>query len=701
LTFIGAWSVAAVVALIAIAYAVLYLSILSYPFEPYGFPGAVMLFCLPAAVFGSLIVGRQPGNWVGWALLASSFLLALTSASQVYTIRAYFVAPGSLPVGWLTAWFGSWMWAPGVAIVTNFIPLLFPESRLTGWPTRVLALLSLTATVFLTIAVAVFTFPGTVAPHVGPDGQLVGPQSLSNFTAFFFGYSLIPILAIAALVSLAARFRRSVGVERQQYKWFVFACLLVVLGVAASAVATTTSNSSTNTGQDVVSRTSAALLVLSLVGIPIATGIAIMRYRLYDIDIVISRTIVYGSMAVVITAVYVAIVAGAGSLIHNAGGGNLLLSILATAIVAVAFQPLRVRLQRLANRVVYGKQATPYDVLSSFSEGVAETYAEGEVLGRMARLVAEATDAEHAEVWIRVATTLRPAAAWPRTEADAEPVSIEGDALPPLPAATAIAVRHRGDLLGALTVTKRRGEALKPLETHLLDDLARQAGLVLRNAGLTESLKARLEDLRESRQRLVAAQDEERRRLERNLHDGAQQNLVALKVKLGLAKALAVRDPGKATEVLDQLTVDADEAIETLRDLARGIYPPLLADKGLPAALESQARKATLPVEVDADGVGRYPQEVEAAVYFCTLEALQNVQKYAGATHATVRLRQEDGQLRFGVEDDGKGFDPAEVQRGSGTTNMADRLDALGGRLEVRSRPGSGTTVLGEVPCAN
>src|SRR6202011_5534857 len=203
---------------------------------------------------------------------------------------------------------------------------------------------------------------------------------------------------------------------------------------------------------------------------------------------------------------------------------------------------------------------------------------------------------------------------------------------------------------------------------------AGQAGLVLKNVRLRAELLARLDDLRASRQRLVAAQDEERRRLERNLHDGAQQNLVALKVKLGLAEVFAEKDPARAKALVGELKSDADEALETLRDLARGIYPPLLADRGLVAALESQARKATLPVQVEARGVERYPQEVEAAVYFCCLEALQNVQKYARASVATARLRGGDGMLHFAVEDNGAGFDPATVTRGAGLTNMADRL---------------------------
>jgi len=201
--------------------------------------------------------------------------------------------------------------------------------------------------------------------------------------------------------------------------------------------------------------------------------------------------------------------------------------------------------------------------------------------------------------------------------------------------------------------------------------------------------------LEAARRRVADATVEERRRIERDLHDGAQQHLVALKVKLGLAEMLLGRDPERATATLDQLKADADDALETLRDLARGIYPPLLAERGLVVALESQARKATVPVTVSGDGVGRYSQDVEAAVYFSVLEALQNVQKYAGASGVVVRLHADNGRLRFAVEDDGRGFDVASVSRGSGLTNMEDRLDALGGELRVASSIGTGTSLEG------
>jgi signal transduction histidine kinase len=482
--------------------------------------------------------------------------------------------------------------------------------------------------------------------------------------------------------------RRAAGEERQQLKWIAYA----VTVTAVAYIPLTFLPDSTATG-----------LVDIAIGfgilVPIAAGIAIFKYRLYDIDIVISRTLVYGSLAVFITAVYVGIAVGIGTLVGSGGKPNLALSILATAIVAIAFQPVREQVQKVANRLVYGRRATPYEVLSEFSGRVAETYAADEVLPRMARVLQEGTGAVSATVWRGGNAELRPAATFPDAPGLHEPLAMRNGTLPALPGATrAVEVRHHGELLGALSVSKRRGETLTPIEEKLVDDLAHQAGLVLKNVGLSADLRARLEELRASRQRLVNAQDVERRRLERNLHDGAQQHLVALKVKLGLTQMLLGQDPAKVATMLEQLKSDADEALETLRDLARGIYPPLLADKGLVVALESQARKATLPVRVEADGVERYAQDVEATVYFCVLEALQNVQKYAEASQAEVLLHTEDGELIFEVIDDGAGFAVESVRKGAGLTNMRDRVDALGGSVEVVSHPGAGSCVRGALP---
>jgi signal transduction histidine kinase len=215
---------------------------------------------------------------------------------------------------------------------------------------------------------------------------------------------------------------------------------------------------------------------------------------------------------------------------------------------------------------------------------------------------------------------------------------------------------------------------------------------------MTERLRGTLDELRGSQRRLVTAQDEERRKLERNIHDGAQQQLVALAVKMRIAQGLATKDAEKTAELLGQLQEDAQTALQDLRDLAHGIYPPLLADQGLPAALEAQARKAPVHTEVACDGLTRYPPEIEAAVYFSVLEALQNISKYAGAAHVWMDLREADGLLSFRVRDDGQGFDAATTAPGSGLQGMRDRLAALAGTVEIESTPGAGTVVTGQIP---
>jgi signal transduction histidine kinase len=363
------------------------------------------------------------------------------------------------------------------------------------------------------------------------------------------------------------------------------------------------------------------------------------------------------------------------------------------AIVALAIQPLRRRAQRLANRLVYGRRATPFEVLSEFSDRLAGEYSVDDVVPRMARVLAEGTGAERVVVWLHVGEELRSSAVWPDDTDRPEPVS----SVVHLPD-RAFEVIHQGETLGAITVAMPASEPMTPTSEQLAENLATQAGLVLRNVRLAEELRATIEELRSSRQRIVAAQDAERRRLERNIHDGAQQQLVALAVKLGLAQRLVERDPEKAASMLADAKAETGQALDDLRDLARGIYPPLLADKGLAAALEAQARRSPVPVVVEPDGIGRYPQDAEAAVYFCCLEALQNVGKYAGASSVAIRLGHVAGELTFEVADDGAGFDARAASYGTGLQGMADRLSAMGGSLKVRSAPGAGTTVSGRVP---
>jgi signal transduction histidine kinase len=339
---------------------------------------------------------------------------------------------------------------------------------------------------------------------------------------------------------------------------------------------------------------------------------------------------------------------------------------------------------------VYGRRANPYEVLTEFSSRVGGAYATEDVVPRMAQILGEGAGAESARVWLRVGRELRPGASWPSDGAPVPAVHIDGDAMPRIDGEYAVPVRDRGELLGALSVRMPANDPMTPAKERLVADLASQAGLVLRNVGLVE-------ELRESRRRLVAAQDHERRKLERNIHDGAQQQLVALAVKARLARQLADRDPTRTAEMLEQIEDETTAALEDLRDLARGIYPPLLADKGLGSALEAQARKAPVAVDVVSDRVGRFPQHVETAVYFSCLEALQNVAKYADATRATIELHADPATLRFAVRDDGCGFDPS-MASGTGLQGVRDRLEAIGGSLDVQSAPGEGTIVTGVVP---
>ena len=300
------------------------------------------------------------------------------------------------------------------------------------------------------------------------------------------------------------------------------------------------------------------------------------KYRLYDIDVVIKKTLVFTIVATVLTAMYLGVIAIAtvGTVSRVAVG---------IVLLVVTFNPVRRAARSLADRLVYGRRATSYEVLADFSEHMADTYATDDVLPRMAQILAGATGATRATVWLLVGGELRPAA----TSGEGSSGRRGPDStLPELPDDEVVEVRHHGELLGALSVTNPANDPLDPARRKLAGDLASQAGLVLRNVRLIEDLKA-------SRQRLVAAQDEERRRLERNLHDGAQQQLVALSVKVRLAQRFVTGDPERASAMLEGVQTDATDALENLRQLARGIYPPLLADKGLVARARSPGSQST------------------------------------------------------------------------------------------------------------
>ena len=634
---------------------------------------------LAVPVIGMVLAIKKPQNKLGWVFLVAGVGLTFGAFGQEYAVHALLAAPGSLPFPDVFGWLPNALWPIAIGMLI-YLLLLFPDGHLTsrrwlpvGWFTGGITVLLTAAAVVQ--ATAQWSDP--IAQLTSNSGSETHPILSVAITIAFFG---IPVAILAALASLIVRFRGSVGEERLQLKWFVTAASLVAVTFALSVPL-----SQSFPILDVLS-------ALTLLFLYAAIVIAVLRYRLYEIDVVIGRTVVFAVLAAFITAVYIALVVGVGTIVGNRRSP--LLSALAAAIVAVAFQPARQAARRVANRVVYGKRATPYEVLSGFTERAAEAYSSEDVLPRLVRVLAEGMGVDEARVWLSVGHELRPAAAWPVDGTiRAIPLAGRGE-MPSFPDSEhAFPVRHAGELLGAISVVPATNDPLGPERERLAADVAAQTALVLRNVRL-------IEELRESRRRIVAAQDARAKALERNLHDGAQQQLVALAVKQRLAESLVDRDPAKAKAMLADIQTETQDALETLRDLARGIYPPLLADQGLGAALTSQARRAAMPVEVSSDGVGRHSPEVEAAVYFCCLEALQNVAKYAAATQAWIRLAEDAGMLRFEVCDDGAGFDPSVTSFGTGLQGMTDRLDAIGGAVRVESAPGDGTTVSGTIPIA-
>jgi signal transduction histidine kinase len=664
---------------------------------------------------GAVIASRRSANPIGWLYCAMGFLGALTTFAQQYALRGLVDHPGSLPgavyVAWLERWSFWFVFPAGIALVL----LLFPTGRPASPRWRPLVWISLTCALLMVVG-SMFA-PGRMGdalrPPSGPGadfgvqnpfgiGAPGGVFDLADGTGRIVAFLMILIAAVGLVIRLV----RARGDERQQLKWVVYVGSFIAVGVLGSAFLGSGGPFGFSGNPALQDFSFVVLLAGFVVGLPVATAIAVLKYRLYDIDLVINKSIVYGALAVFITLVYVAIVVGIGHLVGQGGRPNLALSILATALVAVAFQPVRERVQRVANRIVYGKRATPYEALSEFSDRIASTYADEDVLPRLAQTIAESTGADQAVIWAKDGAENTTLASWP--EPNGSSIHAPEAAGGARRSDRIVPVKHQGEVLGALSIRKTRGDAVTPLDEKLLADLASPAGVVLRNLQLTRQLRARLAEisaqtteLQASSGRIIAAQDSTRRRLERNIHDGAQQHLVAIAVKLRLAATLARRDPARATRLLDELEVETHQALETLHALARGIYPPILRELGLESAIRSQGARFSLPVEVSASRLPRYQPEIEGAVYFCCLEALQNVAKHAKATKVRIRLEDAGGELAFSVDDDGMGFDLSRVRQGSGLQNIADRLAALGGHLTVIPGPNGGTSLQGRVPIRN
>lgn len=643
---------------------------------------------ITVAVLGWQLVGAQPRNravwlfpWIAMFQGLNAFGIALEfEAMQRLGLHDHeaSVLVSELDIaGTLGAPLAAAAWVPGIVPMVTLALLWFPDGHALTPRWRPVGWLALAATALLTLNLAWASRPfggGTTSDEF-PDGPLVGPALL--------GFAASVVLSVVALV---LRYRRSRGARRRQFRWIAWATgLTASLWLAANLVDVALVG---RAGGPTFQATSLATLPLFLTGY----AIAIWRHQLFDIDVVISRTLLFGSMALFIAAVYVGVVFGLGSIIGRQDSANQTLSLAATVLVAFLFQPVRDRLERAANRLVYGTRATPYEVLSDLSTRLGKAESTEGLLDRMAALLAEGTGAEAVVVWRWSNPGYEPLASWPATEMATVGSPPTDDLVP---------IERAGTRLGAFTITKRRGEELNAIEQRLIDDLAGSAGLVLDKARLDTALSDQAQALFESRRRLVNAQANERQRLEGQLRAGTRQQLNILRETL-TAGAESAASEG-LVPIADQLAalIEETELAQTeIRALAQGIYPPLLESDGLTAAVENLVAGLVEPVEVDSSLTARFETDIELAAYFCIGEALTNMAKHADATSAVVTLTQRDDGLMFEVADDGVGFNPEAIDGSStGLTGLDDRLAAIGGRLRVDSEPGQGTTIVGHIPC--
>jgi signal transduction histidine kinase len=646
------------------------------------------------STLGRLIVTRAD-NVIGWVFLGMAAAATLTLPATAY-IEAAFEVPyrPSLP----GTEYAAWVVNLGPALIAMGIPMLFllfptgsPPNRRWRWVGWVwLAGVTLSA-VWLMFRPGEIYGERDLYHFDNPFGfSFIEPL---RFLFFDVGSICIVVAAVASIVSLVVRFRRARGEERQQIKWLMLvgiASLILFLSMMVVSAIEPETDSGT---ADVLWSISVVVL---LAGIPAATALAIFRYRLYDVDVVISKTIVYTGLALFITAAYIAIVVGIGALLGS-GRSDTTLQIVATAAVAVAFQPVRQQIQHIANRLVYGKRATPYEVMASFGHRMAEVPSVDDVLPDTAETAARGVGATAARVTLELGDGSERSVTWPPGERVEEPT-------------LALPVGHAGERIGEIAIVKPASEPLRPAERALLEDLAGNAGPALHNVLLASDLEAKAselaaqnEEIERSRERLVTARDAQRRRLERELRDGVGTELADIRDEIGWDADRVAAEPEVVERSLDDLGSRANTALEELREVARGIFPPLLIDQGLAAALDALCRKSGPDTHLSVDPSTtstRFDPAAENAVYFCCVQAVQNAQRHAPGATITIELSADGDGLVFVVRDDGPGFDPAAMNAREGMQIMTDRVAALGGTLTLESAPGAGTNVTGRVPAA-
>jgi signal transduction histidine kinase len=623
---------------------------------------AVTAIVFPAV--GALIVSHHPRNMLGWLFCLMGLSSGLAGFASEYATYALVSEPGSLPGAKAAAWLGSWIGTPGFLSVV-LIPLLFPDGRPPSrrwWP-----LVWLAAGVIAAATVSTTLIPGPLEgyPSVENPFGIQGAKA-ANESLFFAADPILGLALLAGIASLVIRYRRSRGGERQQVKWFTFAVALAPFGLVGNTLFP-----------------DLAWLIggVSVSLIPLAIGIAVLKYRLYDIDLVINRTLVYGVLTACVIGIYVAVVGYLGVLFQTQD--NLIVSLLGAGVVAVLFAPLRERLQRVVNRLMYGRRDDPYAVLSGLGERMEAAPEPNAVLPNIAQTLAQTLKLPYVAIRLKQNGEGFVEAAEYGSRPVAEPLVLP--------------LAYRKEEVGELILSPRVGsEGFAKSEVGLLEALARQIGVAAHAVRLNE-------DLQRSRERLVVAREEERRRLRRDLHDGVGPRLAALTLKLETARNKLSRDP-EAAALIGELSEQARETISDVRRSVHALRPPSLDELGLLGALREGAAQYSqngLWVSVDApQELPPLPAAVEVACYRIASEAMTNIVRHAGASNCVVRIRLEEatGVLGVEVEDDGNGI-REDDEVGVGLHSMRERAEELGGRCIIEPPPEGGTRVVTELPC--
>jgi signal transduction histidine kinase len=629
--------------------------------------GLVWAFVVPSLVVGGLVLLlRRPGHPIG-ELLVLTGMAAFVIPQIVESVTiGLFERAGAQAWMWAPVWLSRTLVNVGLALATTLVVLL-PDGRFRYPRDRRFIAGAWIVVAFPTLVVLSNQFVTTSEFSFGGLGGIRNGlfiEALQPYGPMFVSLNtLASLVFLGAIALLFLRYHAAATRERKQIRWVLFAGVVVILvGVVPSTLADLgvippPENSST---------IQTVFTILPIVLLPASVVAAVMEPHWIDVDIVIRRSVVYGALSLVILVVYIAVAAALGVAAGARLGLSVELAVVLTVVIAILFQPARRRFQAIADRWVFGARPTRYEAVTDFGVTIEQATEPSELLPRLVETLRR---------------TIR--LTWATVSLDdgsrAESGAVAGEFALRVPLGAGD--EQVGEILCGPKTEGRLGDD----DIQLVRTLGGQLALAVRNARLAS--------------RIVNAAESERRRIERNIHDGTQQELVALVARLGMARSAAAQG-GLSPDVIDDMRLEAQHILSELRELAQGIHPSVLSDGGILEAVEDRCTRLPLAVTLEAsEGLRarRFGDNIEGAAYFFVTESLANLLKHADATRATISLTCDDGRLQLGVADDGRGFDPDTATDG-GLAGLRDRIRALGGTVTIASRPGHGTRITASLP---